>query len=313
MRLIGVTVILILLAFALSVDAQTCSLKQLGTVSGGSGLGVSYSWFDGRQATKYVVTRAGISFTYDGSKRTHSEISGCGFGAQFTVRGEYADGSTCLLQSAGTAPHSAPCTPNNQLFSSVALNAASNSDLLAPGAIVAIYGDNFTTHAESAKSLPLPEQLANVEVYVFKNTSREQRLKLFYASPTQINALLPDDLPSGGIGTLAVINVVADFLRPTWFYVNRSQPGVFTRSANGIGPAAGYWVGDTFAFYATGITNTSEVYLQIGNQRFPASFAGPAPNYLGLQQVNIPGLLGVRGFSGVLCAGLCSQFFEVPR
>ncbi len=62
-----------------------------------------------------------------------------------------------------------------------------------------------------------------------------------------------------------------------------------------------------------GITDASNVYLQIGNQRFPASYAGPAPGYVGLQQINIPGLLGVRGFSGVLCAGLCSQFFEVPR
>jgi uncharacterized protein (TIGR03437 family) len=316
-------VCLVMLAIALFNGfalAQSCSLRQVGTANGASGIGVAYAWSDGKQATRYVVTRAGISFTYDGSKKVHSEISGCGFGAQFTVRGEYPDGSQCLLQSSGTAPHSAACTPSSQLFQSVALNAASYSDLLAPGAIVSIFGQGFATHSEAATSLPLPEQLANVEVWIFKNTSREKRLKLFYAGDVpgmgglqQVNALLPDDMPSGGVGTLAVINVAADFLRPTWFYVNRSQPGVFTRSANGLGPAAGYWAGDTFAFYATGITSTSEVYLQVGNQRFPASYAGPAPGYVGLQQINIPGLLGVRGYSGVLCAGLCSQFFEVPR
>lgn len=305
-------------ATATEKNAMTTAAKCptfTGTVNSGSGIGVSVNWSDANPATQYLVTRAGITFPYPGTRRVHSEVSGCGFGASFSIRADYPDGTSCTINSTGSPPHSAPCTAGNAGYSAAAAHAGSFSDLLAPGTITAIFGQGIASQTVGATALPLPEQLAGVEVYVFFNTPLQKKAKLFYVSPDQVNALLPDGLPSGGVGTLAVVNAFTETLRPTWFYLNKTQPGVFTQSANGQGPAKAYFDQGHLVLYASGLNHAaaSTVYLQIGNRQLPASFAGLIPGFEGLYQVNLPDGVSVRGSYGVLCAeSRCSQFFQVP-
>jgi len=309
-------VLAIILGFCSGLaTAQTCSLRQVGSVNSGSGIGVSYSWSDGRNADRYVVTVGGIQYPYPGTARTISIISGCGFASVVNVVGYYGN-QTCSLTSTGAAPHSAPCTTGNAAGSSSAYSAASYSDLLAPGSITAIFGENFTTQTAAASSLPLPVSLGGVRVYAFFNTPLQQECPLFFVSPKQVNALLPANLPYGGAGTLAVVNLAEDTLRPTWFYLNQREPGIFTRDENGHGRAAGYLDRGFYVLFGTGFGNASNGFLLSGGNRFQASFVGNAPGYVGLNQINVAAPLP-SGAQVQVCVGgnddaRCSPFFLLP-
>lgn len=310
------TILIVILGLCSSVStAQTCSLRQIGSVNSGSGIGVSYSWSDGRNADRYVVTVGGIQYPYPGTARAISIISGCGFASTVRVDGYYG-GQTCSITSTGSAPHSAPCTAGNAANSSTAVSAASYSDLLSPGSIVAVFGENFTTQTGTASSLPLPTSLAGVKVYAFYNTPLQRECGIFYVNPKQVNVLLPADLPYGGAGTLAVINLAEDTLRPTWFYLNQREPGIFTRDQDGHGSAAGYFDRGFYVFFGTGFGNATSGFLLSGGNRYQASFVGPAPGFAGLGQVNVAAPLP-SGAQVQFCASVnddarCSQFFLLP-
>lgn len=298
---------------SLKALAGTCRIN--GTVNSGSGIGVAVSMtISGGTVSRVEVTRAGITFSYDRAITTHSEISGPCFSAHYTVKAFFTDGSTCTVTTTGNPPHSA-CTDAALANAAAAAHAASYTDILAPGAIVAIFGRGMASQIQAAPSLPLPEQMAGVEVRLFYNTPLERKARLFYVSPDQVNVLLPDGLPSGGIGTLAVVNAFTETLKPTWFYLNPAQPGVFTASANGQGPAKAYYDQGHLVLYASGLNRAvrSTVYLQIGNRQLPASFADLIEGFAGLYQINVPDGASVRGSYGALCAaGRCSQIFQVP-
>src|SRR3974390_3877994 len=63
---------------------------------------------------------------------------------------------------------------------------------LAPGSIGSIFGGMLANGTQIGPSSQLPQTLAGVTV-----TIGNRILPLFYASPTQINFLLPSDLPLG--------------------------------------------------------------------------------------------------------------------
>ncbi|MEP7338441.1 MAG: hypothetical protein ABI977_11955 [Acidobacteriota bacterium] len=296
----------------------SCSLKQVGTVNSGSGTAVSYNWSDGQNALGYTVTRAGISFPYPGNVRAHSEVSGCSFSASFTVTGRYGDGSTCTINSTGSAPHTAPCTANNAAYQAVAVNSASYTDLIAPGAMVSIFAANMTSQTVAATSLPLPTTLGGVKVYVFYNTPLQQECRIFYASPKQVNVLLPANMPYGGLGTLAVVNLAEDSLRPTWYVLNRIEPAIFTRSEDGHGNAAGYWIGNYVILFGSGFNDATTGFVFSGGQRYPVSYLGAQGQYVGLTQINAP--VGLpHGAQAQVCAGAssddvrCSQVLQLPQ
>src|SRR4029077_20739223 len=60
---------------------------------------------------------------------------------------------------------------------------------LGPGALFTIYGDRLADSVASATSVPLPTTLGNAQVIM-----GGQLLPLFYASPGQINAIVPYNL-----------------------------------------------------------------------------------------------------------------------
>jgi uncharacterized protein (TIGR03437 family) len=205
------------------------------------------------------------------------------------------------------------------------VNAASYSGAaLAPNAIASIFGTSLSYGTESATVLVdggLPISLAGVTVYV-----DGQPAGLFYVSATQINFLIPNDQTPGAV-TLAVVREgVAG--SPVTILLNETGPGLFQdANYNAIAthldgslissstPAnPGEWV----VLYAAGlgrtvpdaqnyspaagaalIQNMSTFSVLIDGMAVDASaveYAGLAPGYAGLYQINVqmPANLGAN-------------------
>lgn len=296
--------------------AGTCRI--IGTVNSGSGIGVSVNFSISGGTVSYIdVVRDSITFRYDRQVSAHSELSGPCFAAHYTVKAVFTDGTSCTVSTTGNPPHSA-CTDAALANSVSPVSAASYQEFSAPGGILAVFGNSLTTVTQGAVSIPLPDKLGDVEVYVFKNTPLERKLKLFYVSPTQANVLLPEDLAYGGKATLQLVNTSTDTLKAGFFYSNLREPSMFTQAGQtGNGLAAGYWIGNHVVLFGTGFNNATCAYIQQGLQKFPASFVGFAPGYVGLYQINVPTTLQ-KGSQVQVVVGCDSnslrgsQFFQLP-
>jgi uncharacterized protein (TIGR03437 family) len=204
----------------------------------------------------------------------------------------------------------------------VTVSAASDTAPVAPGSIVSIYGTNLASTAAQAASVPLPFTLGGANVTVTDNNGYQAAMPLFYAGPLQINAQIPEGVntgaavltiatPSGGIQSTVMLATVA--------------PGLFSANGDGKGAPAAQVVTthadgtQTFSYpynypcapgscttapisfgsatdqtalvlYGTGIRNRAAlagVTVQIGSQSLAAAYAGAAPTYVGLDQVNV--------------------------
>jgi uncharacterized protein (TIGR03437 family) len=204
---------------------------------------------------------------------------------------------------------------------------------LAPDSIISAFGARLATATQAVTSLPLPTTLAGTTVRVRDSAGTERTAQLFFVSPGQINYLMPAGLANGP-ATVTVtsgdgsISIGATVLATV-------APGLFAANANGQGVASGVALrvrGETQTFepiarfdsaqgrfvsapialgpesdqvylilYGAGIRNRSSltaVTCTIGGVSVPVFFAGEAPGFVGLDQVNIgplPRSLAGRG------------------
>jgi uncharacterized protein (TIGR03437 family) len=129
---------------------------------------------------------------------------------------------------------------------------------------------------------------------------------LYYTSSNQINALLPDS--ASGLTTLTV--QASSGKNTVNVYLGTAAPAIFTQDSSGTGAASALKAsdqslitadnplhpGDTVELYATGLGLTSasnglDVAVQqptvtVGGVACPVNFAGAAPNFSGLDQIN---------------------------
>lgn len=126
---------------------------------------------------------------------------------------------------------------------------------------------------------------------------------VFYTGPTQINALAPADLAPNSITDIGILSNGSKISGVLAQVVNAS-PGIFT-TANGIGPAAALNEDGSFnsesnpaargsvvSLYATGQGQAvNAVTVKIGSYIAELLYAGPAPGFPGLMQINarVPG------------------------
>jgi uncharacterized protein (TIGR03437 family) len=183
------------------------------------------------------------------------------------------------------------------------VSAASSSVGIAPGGLATVYGQNLSGAV----------------------TIGGRTAQVLFASPTQINFAVPDGTAAGN-ATLAVgsqnfaVTVLPE--APAFFSMNGSGTGVaaatavitqaanpqlqapvpvFDCSRNGcvavpiqLGVDQPIYV----SFYGTGIRNRSalaNVVVTIAGVSVPVQFAGPAPGFVGLDQVNVLLPLTLRG------------------
>jgi uncharacterized protein (TIGR03437 family) len=167
---------------------------------------------------------------------------------------------------------------------------------------VAIYGQLLAAQPAQATGLPFPTQLSDAQVS-FNGTP----IPLSYASPAQINGVIPDNATSG-LATLMVSNGAGK--HTVNVFVESAMPAIFTLDRSGTGPAAAIkaanngvvstsnplHAGDYVELYATGLGATTkqngldyatqQPTVTIGGQDCPVTFAGRAPGYVGLDQIN---------------------------
>jgi uncharacterized protein (TIGR03437 family) len=172
---------------------------------------------------------------------------------------------------------------------------------VAPRMTVAIYGDALAAGTAQAQMVPLPQSLSDVQV-----TANGTVLDLYYASASQINAVLPDGI--SGLVKLAVqngsgsttVNLMVEPAHPAVFTLDATGTGaaaaVNLRTGTAVGAANPLLAGDVLVLFLTGLGATMpsggyQVAVQtptvtIDGQPCSLIYAGIAPSYPGIDQIN---------------------------
>jgi uncharacterized protein (TIGR03437 family) len=191
------------------------------------------------------------------------------------------------------------CVASAQPTISAVLNAASYSAVVAPGCWVAVFGTNLATVSLSAQTVPLPVTLGGVSVTV---AGRPAPMR--YVSAGQINVLIPVEveIPANTVVPLVVTSPAGNSSYN--IRLTRNAPGIFTGNGPDTGRALAFDLNfqpvntiaaqDNVIFYATGLGPTDNsgrvidnVDVYIGERRAQVNFAGLAPGFPGIYQLNV--------------------------
>jgi uncharacterized protein (TIGR03437 family) len=192
------------------------------------------------------------------------------------------------------------------------VDAASFAATLARGGIGSIFGVDLAPGVDVASATPLPQSLNGVRVLV-----NNQAAPLFFVSSTQINFQIPYEVPaSGQVNIVVERNGVVSTPEPAQVALN--APAMFTNPSNGEPIVERYpnfdlitannpaRSGDVLILFLTGIgdltsrpasgsaapssplaTAVSNPTVTVGSRNATVFFAGLAPGFVGLGQINI--------------------------
>jgi uncharacterized protein (TIGR03437 family) len=234
--------------------------------------------------------------------------------ATVTVEAVATNAVTGMLRLAGSVAAST-ATPIVGVGGIV--NAASGATTIAPGAFIAIYGVNFGGATTVAPATLYPTQLGGTQVLL-----GGRPIPLYFTSSGQIDAVVPYDIAPNSVQQLIVQNGTA-VSQPETVMVSAAQPGVFSQNSSGTGPgsilgqkAGGIptlntaanpaSAGDALLIFCTGLGTVSppvpagaaasssalsytdnQVTVTVGGKDGQVLFAGLAPGWVALYQVNV--------------------------
>jgi uncharacterized protein (TIGR03437 family) len=209
------------------------------------------------------------------------------------------------------------------------VSAASGGAMVAPDSIVAAMGSDLATQQVRTAGVPLLTSLGNISVQVVDSAGVARLAGLYFVSPEQINYVIPAGTAPG----MATVNILNDAM-PTGMsapaQVEAVAPALYSANGDGKGVAAAsavriviptniqssvavYQCGDQagscagvpidpgldapvyLSFYGSGIRDAKKVTVTIGGMDVPVLYAGPQPAYPGLDQINVPLVLALRG------------------
>jgi uncharacterized protein (TIGR03437 family) len=206
---------------------------------------------------------------------------------------------------------------NNAPLPAATLNWATGGTQVAPNSIASVYGTHLA-NATALNSSP-PTTLAGTTVTVTDSAGVAQPALLYYASPSQLNIVMPGGMASGaanvsvnssdGAVSSGLVNVAAvapGILTVSGGLLNAyavqydahgNQTGlVQTVQLNGSGalvaapvsldpPTSSVYL----LIYGTGIRGApqSQVTVQVGSVKIAPAYSGGQPQYPGLDQINI--------------------------
>lgn len=107
---------------------------------------------------------------------------------------------------------------------------------LATESMAAAFGTNFSGSAQSATTVPLPTSLAGTTVRVRDGAGTERLAPLFFASPTQINYMIPAGTRVGA-ATVSIQRSDQTTVREV-IQIAATAPALFSANANGQGAAS---------------------------------------------------------------------------
>lgn len=230
-----------------------------------------------------------------------------------------------------------PNTSTPELASGGVVSAANfiGNQPLAPGAFGAIFGTNLSSGINVATQLPLTPQLGGTEVLL-----AGEKLPLLSANAAQVNVVIPYDVPANTTQQLVLLQGSAISI-PQPVVIASAQPAIFTQNGFGTGAAlidvfqpdgtqlannSAVTAGDVIILYATGLgavsppvaagsqTPTSPlshtmnpVTVTIGQKTATVLFAGLAPTFAQLYQVNVQIPAGIPSGNATLTLSVDGQ------
>ncbi len=114
----------------------------------------------------------------------------------------------------------------------VAVNAASYTGPLAPGAIAAAFGVNLATTTSLASNVPLPTEISGSSARLIDSQNVERRSSSSSSSSGQINFLIPDDA-CARLGTACHQARGRHNIRAASIEIAQASPAIFTVFSNG--------------------------------------------------------------------------------
>jgi uncharacterized protein (TIGR03437 family) len=206
---------------------------------------------------------------------------------------------------------------------------------LAPGAYAAIFGSNLSAGLAGSNQLPLNKQLGNTTVVM-----GGEQLPLLFASGGQINAVLPYDVAVNSTQQLVVQNGSAISI-PQKVVIAPALPAIITQNQAGSGAAlyavfssngtplpnnSAVSAGDVLVIYCSGLGavdppvpagsqapisplshTTNPVTVMFGQTAVQADFAGLAPGFAQLYQVNVKVPTGLTAPSATVMLAVSGQ------
>ncbi|MCU1237687.1 MAG: hypothetical protein JWP63_5654 [Candidatus Solibacter sp.] len=188
------------------------------------------------------------------------------------------------------------------------VNAASYGSAVAPDSLVTIFGSGLAQTTATAvldANGQLPTELAATRVEIAGVAAQ-----LFYVSASQINLVVPGGIDPGTVDVV-VKSTAGGTSKTATALIAASAPGIFTTDASGRGAGAilnavtfqrapfvvqtaenGADTRTRLAIYGTGFrhgTNVTAMAQDPAGDRFnlTVEFAGAAPGFIGLDQVNV--------------------------
>lgn len=130
--------------------------------------------------------------------------------------------------NSGTAQNTPVIAPGGIL--NAASLAADPNNVAALGSLVTIFGTSLATSSGAANASPLPFNINGTVVQIGSAFA-----PLLFVSPSQINAQIPFEVPTGPVPVVVFVDGHAS--APVQVVVRSTAPGIFTTSQNGTGPA----------------------------------------------------------------------------
>ena len=245
-----------------------------------------------------------LTTLYDSNALASDQLPGY---AEFSVP-TVADGKVFAATDAGVAIYgeSAPVAP---AIEAVANAASYATTAISPGSLISIFGSNLAGITASAPSVPLPMSIADTSVTVGGVPA-----PLLFESSGQINAQVPWEVPAGS--ATVIVRTHGASSTAVNVTIQPAAPGIFTNRNGGAAvlnadgsvnsqdnPAA---AGSFIAVFFTGqgpvstavddgaspasgtiVSATSATSATIGGTTAQIEFAGLAPLYPGVAQINL--------------------------
>lgn len=189
-------------------------------------------------------------------------------------------------------------------------NAADYGPVAAPGSLISIFGTNLAMSVGGANALPLPTSINQTSVFINNIPA-----PLTYVSSGQINAQVPYEVPTE-TGASVIVQVKGATSPTVTLTIAPVAPGIFTQNGSGSGlgailhanyslitEASPAQPGETVLVFATGLGATTPPVqtgaggngqptattptITIGGAPATVLFAGAAPGFAGLDQLNV--------------------------
>ena len=280
------------------------TLARAAALAGGPG-----GWADTEAAYEYNQIRAGVL-----ADPNYLCKGPGGMPARCTAQ-QYEDGNKITRQfTAGRSANvkaqlaNPPQTPPAgsgayKAYELRAVNAASFvPNDIAPGSLISVFGSGLAGSTAQASSFPLPTQLANVNVKI-----NGVDAPLLYVSPNQVNLQVPFEIAPGNVIITATLNGVTSLTPPISTTVSAASPGIFAivhADGSAITPDNPAKANEVVLVYANGLgavngtavtgqpasgaaSTKSAATVMVGGFAGQVQYAGLAPGFAGLYQVNV--------------------------